>query len=63
MHGLTDRYGCTDGGTNGCIYSMYIYNSIPIIHSAASKGWSTVNHRQALAFGLPYLSCNDHCDQ
>ena len=34
MHGLTDGHGCTDGGTNGCVYSMYIYNSIPIIHTA-----------------------------
>ena len=54
MHGLTDRHGCTDGGTNGCIYSMYIYNSIPIIHtvlqvragqrSITAKLWLLASH-------------------
>ena len=33
------------------------------VDSTANKDWSTVNYCQSLAFGHPYLSCNDHCDQ
>ena len=33
------------------------------LHKAPNKGWSTVNHRQSLAFDLPYLSCNGHSDR
>ena len=30
--------------------------------SIASKDWSMINYCQSLAIGLPYYSCNGHCD-
>ena len=33
-----------------------------MIHSAANKGWSTVDYRQSLAFDTTYLLFNNNCD-
>ena len=51
------------------LFFWYINSFFPclslsfFILNAADNSWSMFNYRQSLAFDLPYLSCNDHCDQ
>ena len=49
----------------GFFKKFYLFFRTTALHiaSIANKGWSTVNYHQSLAFDLPYLSYNDHCDR